>query len=177
MGETSSTVGKQKGKMISWNLEKHFGFIKPDDDGEDLFCHVSALVHKEGSVGQGDRVSYTKEFNTVKQKHLAMNVRRDTTTKDPHREKDKMREKGGDRGKDGGDKGRGRDAGRGKENDKVANRGSDRDRRDDRDKDRGRGKSRDKGKNRDREKDKDRRRSKSRSRSRSRGRERRDSKK
>lgn len=171
---SNAPMGDQFGKMVQWNLEKHFGFIKPDADGEDLFCHVSALVYKEGSVSQGDRVSYTKEFNTVKQKYLAINVRRDTTTKDPVREKDKAAERRG--GKDG-DKGRGRDGGRGKENDRHENRANDGDRRDDRDKDRGRGKSRDKGRKGDRDKDKDRRRSKSRSRSRSRGRERRDSKK
>lgn len=71
-------VGTETGKMVKWDKEKNFGFIKPDSTGPDLFCHLTALVAGAGSVVQGDRVTYTKEFNLVKNKWLALNVRVDT---------------------------------------------------------------------------------------------------
>ena len=55
-----------------------FGFIKPDDGGEasqvavislpcmsvlnqDLFAHVSALADGDGSIQEGDKVTYDKD--------------------------------------------------------------------------------------------------------------------
>ena len=32
-----------KGKLIRWNDERGFGFISPNDDGHDVFVHISAL--------------------------------------------------------------------------------------------------------------------------------------
>merc|ERR1711920_298785 len=158
----TSKPGKETGKVTNWNNVKQFGFIKPDADGEDLFCHVSALVDGEGSVAIGDHVTYTKEFNTVKNKSLAVNVRKDHNAKpkakddakDAARGKEGARDKDAPRDKDkrgGGDRDRGRDAGRDKE----------RSRRDD---EKRRGKSRDRSRSG---------RSKSKSKSRSRSRRRR----
>jgi len=46
-----------------WNSKKGFGFIKPDDGGADVFCHVSAL--QRANMGEelqaGDRVSFEAE--------------------------------------------------------------------------------------------------------------------
>ncbi|WP_445262906.1 cold-shock protein [Pseudokineococcus sp. 1T1Z-3] len=44
---------------VSWfDAEKGFGFVVPDDGGEDLFVHVRALAGGLDSLSEGDRVSY-----------------------------------------------------------------------------------------------------------------------
>eukprot|EP00930_Biecheleria_cincta_P103736 TRINITY_DN957_c0_g1_i1.p2 TRINITY_DN957_c0_g1~~TRINITY_DN957_c0_g1_i1.p2 ORF type:complete len:125 (+),score=20.61 TRINITY_DN957_c0_g1_i1:54-428(+) len=70
----SGQGGPGTGRMIRWNADKGFGFIKPDDGGEDLFCHVSGLVDGDGSVRDGDDVSYVKEFDNRKDKWRANEV-------------------------------------------------------------------------------------------------------
>ena len=54
--------GKSRGTALRWN-ERGFGFIKPDDGGDDLFCHVRELVEGEGSVREGDEVEYRVTFD------------------------------------------------------------------------------------------------------------------
>merc|ERR1712217_491587 len=148
MGNTSSTsVGNKTGKMIQWNAEKHFGFIKPDEEGEDLFVHVSALVDGDG-IPQGSRVTFNKEFNAVKNKWLALNVRIDTSAKktvkgDKGDKGSSNRESAGAPSSKARERDRDRDRGRDKKDD---DRGSKKD--DDRD--RGRGKSGDRDRDRNR---------------------------
>merc|ERR1719271_1374767 len=62
------------GKMIRWHSEKGFGFIKPDDGGEDLFCHVSSLLDGDGSVGDGDSVNFKIDYDDRKGKDHAVEV-------------------------------------------------------------------------------------------------------
>ena len=48
-------AGKERGIALRWNMEKGFGFIKPDTGGEDLFCHFSC-VEGGNALKEGDEV-------------------------------------------------------------------------------------------------------------------------
>lgn len=48
---------EQRGTLKSWNDQKGFGFIRPEQGGEDVFAHISA-VHGERRPLAGDRVLY-----------------------------------------------------------------------------------------------------------------------
>jgi len=48
---------EQLGTLKSWNDQKGFGFIRPEQGGEDVFAHISA-VHGERRPLVGDRVLY-----------------------------------------------------------------------------------------------------------------------
>eukprot|EP00930_Biecheleria_cincta_P087661 TRINITY_DN76899_c0_g1_i1.p1 TRINITY_DN76899_c0_g1~~TRINITY_DN76899_c0_g1_i1.p1 ORF type:complete len:210 (+),score=42.61 TRINITY_DN76899_c0_g1_i1:121-750(+) len=73
-GGARNSGGSGTGKMLRWNEEKGFGFIKPDDGEEDLFCHKSGLLDGDGSVFDGDAVTFVKEFDDRKGKWRAVNV-------------------------------------------------------------------------------------------------------
>jgi len=62
------------GVMKRWN-DKGFGFIKQDEGEEDLFCHANGLLDGEGSVQEGDKVSYKVEFDDRKGKDHAVECR------------------------------------------------------------------------------------------------------
>ena len=49
--------------IVKWfNASKGYGFIQPDNGGNDVFVHISA-VEKAGlnSLNEGDKVSFTLE--------------------------------------------------------------------------------------------------------------------
>ncbi len=55
------------GTVKKWMEDKGFGFIAPDDGGEDLFVHISALGGEEW-LEQGEAVTYEAEYDDRKGK-------------------------------------------------------------------------------------------------------------
>jgi cold shock CspA family protein len=64
--------GKSTGKALRWNA-KGFGFIKPDDGGEDLFCHYSSILDGK-ALKEGATVSFVKKYDERKGKDRAEEV-------------------------------------------------------------------------------------------------------
>lgn len=60
---------KSTGVVKFFNGDKGFGFIKPDEGGEDIFFHVTKV---KGEVNQDDEVSY--EIGQGKKGPMAINV-------------------------------------------------------------------------------------------------------
>eukprot|EP00310_Coccolithus_braarudii_P023741 CAMPEP_0183350486 /NCGR_PEP_ID=MMETSP0164_2-20130417/19176_1 /TAXON_ID=221442 /ORGANISM="Coccolithus pelagicus ssp braarudi, Strain PLY182g" /LENGTH=97 /DNA_ID=CAMNT_0025522411 /DNA_START=64 /DNA_END=353 /DNA_ORIENTATION=+ len=64
--------GKSSGVAQRWNA-KGFGFIKPDDGGEDLFCHFSSI--EDGNcLSDGAKVWFVKAYDDRKGKDHAEQV-------------------------------------------------------------------------------------------------------
>lgn len=49
---------RQKGKIRSWNDDKGFGFIVPNEGGKDVFIHISAFGNRGRRPGIGQIVTY-----------------------------------------------------------------------------------------------------------------------
>jgi CspA family cold shock protein len=75
-GGERASQGAGAGVVKWFNPTKGFGFIKPDDGGEDLFVHVSA-VEQSGLRGleEGQTVAYDVELDRRKGKTSAVNLR------------------------------------------------------------------------------------------------------
>lgn len=65
----------QKGKIKFFNQEKSYGFIVPEDNGGDIFLHMTEL-EKSGykGISIGQRVSY-ELGNNHKGKQQAVNIK------------------------------------------------------------------------------------------------------
>jgi CspA family cold shock protein len=63
------------GKLLRWHSDKGFGFIQPDDGGDDVFVHASGLEGGEGSVRDGDPVEFVVEYDDRRNKDRAINVK------------------------------------------------------------------------------------------------------
>ncbi|KAH8059279.1 hypothetical protein JL721_9377 [Aureococcus anophagefferens] len=61
--------GKSRGTALRWN-ERGFGFIKPDDGGDDLFCHLSQILDGN-ALREGSSVEYMKVFDERRGKDRA----------------------------------------------------------------------------------------------------------
>ena len=64
--------GRLKGIAQRWN-ERGFGFIKPSDGSEDLFCHFSAITDGN-ALSEGAEVEYTRGWDDRKQGFRATDV-------------------------------------------------------------------------------------------------------
>jgi CspA family cold shock protein len=62
------------GTVKFFNQDKGFGFITPEDGGQDVFVHVSAL-QGSGSLRDGQKVSYDLGQDRKTGKSKAENVR------------------------------------------------------------------------------------------------------
>lgn len=63
--------------VVKWfNMAKGFGFIAPDEGGQDVFVHVSA-VQRSGLQGlrEGQAVSFDVENDPRKNKPSAVNIK------------------------------------------------------------------------------------------------------
>ena len=65
--------GSRSGTCARWHAERGFGFITPDDGGEDVFCHVSSITDGN-ALPEGQKVTYDKEFDEQRGKERAQNV-------------------------------------------------------------------------------------------------------
>ncbi|KAF0685047.1 Aste57867_23076 [Aphanomyces stellatus] len=71
-GHDNGGSKRKIGTAARWN-EKGFGFIKPDDGSEDVFCHFSAI--KDGNcLREGDKVEFEVRFDEQKGKNRAEDV-------------------------------------------------------------------------------------------------------
>ena len=70
--ERGGKSAKATGKALRWNANG-FGFIKPDDGGEDLYCHFSSILDGK-ALKVGATVSFVKKYDDRKGKDRAVEV-------------------------------------------------------------------------------------------------------
>src|ERR1700721_4833890 len=62
---------------VKWfNATKGFGFIQPDDGGNDVFVHISAVERAGmGSLNEGQKLSFESKLDSQSGKTSAENLR------------------------------------------------------------------------------------------------------
>ena len=62
---------------VKWfNATKGFGFIQPDDGGNDVFVHISAVERAGmGSLNEGQKLSFEAKLDSKRCKSSAENLR------------------------------------------------------------------------------------------------------
>lgn len=68
-------MAQKTGKVKWFNDQKGFGFITPDEAGEDIFVHIS-VVERAGlkTLSEGQKVAFDTEINPKNRKHQAANL-------------------------------------------------------------------------------------------------------
>ena len=94
-GEQPPPPGKVMGSVKNFNLEKGFGFIIPDDGGDDIFAHGNSL-QDGNALREGSRVCYRSDYDASKGKARAEEVTGAYT--DPSRPPPRMSGGGGGMG-------------------------------------------------------------------------------
>jgi len=61
------------GVALRWNAEKGFGFIRPHDGGQDLFCHAYSIDDGD-ALGEGFHVSFVRKYDGARGKTHADQV-------------------------------------------------------------------------------------------------------
>jgi CspA family cold shock protein len=72
LGEVKMATG-----TVKWfNATKGFGFIQPDDGGNDVFVHISAVERAGmGSLNEGQKLSFESKLDNMRGKTSAENLR------------------------------------------------------------------------------------------------------
>jgi CspA family cold shock protein len=72
LGEVKMATG-----TVKWfNATKGFGFIQPDDGGNDVFVHISAVERAGmGSLNEGQKLSFESKLDSMRGKTSAENLR------------------------------------------------------------------------------------------------------
>jgi CspA family cold shock protein len=62
---------------VKWfNAQKGFGFIQPDDGGQDVFLHISAVERSGiGNPAEGQKLSYELQRDPKKGRVSAANLK------------------------------------------------------------------------------------------------------
>merc|ERR1712046_13143 len=64
-------LNTRTGILTTWNYDKGFGFVQPEEGGEQLFCHLSDLQDARLMMHKGDRVTYVPMFDDETGKDFA----------------------------------------------------------------------------------------------------------
>lgn len=67
----------QTGTVKWFNGQKGFGFIQPENGGDDIFVHISS-VEKSGmhTLNEGQKITFDVEIDERKGKSSAVNLQR-----------------------------------------------------------------------------------------------------
>ena len=70
---SSAAQPRVGGVVLRWNAEKGFGFIRPHDGGQDLFCHAYN-IDDGNALGEGFDVSFVRKYDDARGKTHADQV-------------------------------------------------------------------------------------------------------